>query len=346
MFKNKKKILALTISALIFFLSFGTSSYAETIQSTLKAQFVTFKILFNGTQVTPTDNEGKAVQPLLVNGTTYLPIRAFGVLFDKNVDFNNTLKQISISDKPNNEIESLKAQIAEKDNQILILQAQLSAKSGNRSLSIMEDELNDEYEDYEGLDVNITLSGTKSKITVKVDVGSKSKWNNLSTSKKNKLLQNIVDDLFDEYDKPSISGTVKAGSSTISSFTASSSGKLKLSSGDFSDYEEDLFDDYEDLGDDYFRNDTIVLDYISLEGDEDDLELVIALDLEDFYDENYKWSDLSRGKITLLAQDICDDIWAIDEFKNADIEGTIIDTYEDEELESFSVRAGKTVSLD
>jgi len=47
-----------------------------------------------------------------------------------------------------------------------------------------------------------------------------------------------------------------------------------------------------------------------------------------------------------LAQDICDDIWAIDEFEDADIEGTIIDTYEDEELESFSVRAGKTVSLD
>lgn len=346
MLKSKKKVLALTISALILLLSFGTTSYAQTIQSTLKAQFVSFKILMNGTQVTPKDSQGNTVQPLLVNGTTYLPIRAFGDLFAKNVDFDNSLKQISISDKPNNEIESLKAQIREKDNQILLLQAQLAAKSGNRSLSVVEDELNDEYEDYEGLDVDITLSGTKSKITVKVDVGSKSKWNKLSSSKQTKLLQNIVDDLNDEYDDPSISGTVKAGSSTISSFTVNSSGKVKLSSSDFSDIEEDLFDDYKDLGYDYFNNDTIVLDYISLEGDEDDLELVIALDLEEFYDEKYKWSGLSRGKITKLAQDICNDIWDIDEFEDADIEGIIIDTYENEELESFSVRAGKTVSLD
>ena len=114
MLKSKKKVLALTISALILLLSFGTTSYAQTIQSALKAQFVSFKILWNGSQVTPKDSQGNTVQPLLVNGTTYLPIRAFGDLFDKNVDFNNSLKQISITDKPNNEVESLKAQINQK----------------------------------------------------------------------------------------------------------------------------------------------------------------------------------------------------------------------------------------
>ena len=45
MLKSKKKVLALTISALILLLSFGTTSYAQTIQSALKAQFVSFKIL-------------------------------------------------------------------------------------------------------------------------------------------------------------------------------------------------------------------------------------------------------------------------------------------------------------
>ncbi|MGI6685618.1 MAG: hypothetical protein ACOX47_09165 [Bacillota bacterium] len=339
MFKNKKKVLALTISALILIMSLGTTGYAQTIQSTLKAQFVSFKIMLNGSQVTPKDASGNTVQPLLVNGTTYLPIRAFGDLFDKSINFDNSLKQISITNKPNSEVENLKAQIREKDNQILLLQAQLTAKAGNRSLSVVEDELNDNYEDYEGLDVDITLSGTKSKITVKVDIGSKSKWNKLSTSKQNRLLQNIADDLDDEYDDPSISGTVKAGSSTISSFTVNSSGTVKISSNDLDELEDDLNSEFDELGDIDDLN-------IVLDGDEDQVTFTVEIAYEDFEDE---WDALKDNDILFFMEDIkyaiedafYDSDYDLKDYRNANVSGTIVNTDDDNDKMASITKSGK-----
>lgn len=328
MFKNKKKVLALTISTLILFLSFGSTCYAATAQSTLTAQFKALKILLNGSQITMES------QPILVNGSTYLPLRAFANLFNKNVDWNAELQQVSITDKPDNELASLKSQIVEKDNQILILQAQLTAKS-DRSLTDMKKQLTKDYDDYESLDVTITLSGSKSKITVKVDVGSKSKWNKLSSTKQTKLLQNIADDLDDEYDDPSISGTVKAGSTTISSFTVNSSGKVKLSSEDLSDVEDDLNDDYDELGgiDDL---------EIELDGDEDLVTFTIYIDYDDFEEE---WDSLSDSKISTymknIHSDIEDTIEDMDEYEDANVSGKILDISNNDKTMASLTKAKK-----
>lgn len=139
MFKNKKKMLALTISALILFLSLGTTGYAASVQSTLTAQFKALKILLNGSQVTMES------QPIIVNGSTYLPLRAFANLFGKNVDWNAELQQVSITDKPDNEVATLKAQVTEKDNQILILNAQLT--TAKNKIADLEDDDDDEDEE-------------------------------------------------------------------------------------------------------------------------------------------------------------------------------------------------------
>ncbi|MCR6545465.1 copper amine oxidase N-terminal domain-containing protein [Dehalobacterium formicoaceticum] len=266
MIKNKKKVIALVVSALILFMSFSTTSFAASIQTTLKAQFVSFKILLNGQQVTPKDSAGNIVQPLLVNNTTYLPLRAFGDLFNKNVDWNNTLKQISITDKPNNEVEGLKSQIKDKDNQILLLNSQLTA--ANNKITDLE--------------------------------------------KKKDTKSNDIDDII-------------------------------------ADMEDSLNDDYDDknFGRDYLNNKSVLFDAINLDGDEDDLELELKIDLEDFYAEKYDWyDDIDQGDIEDLLQEICDAIWDDRDLEDADIDGTIYDTSEREELESFSVKAGKSLKLD
>lgn len=329
MFKNKKKVLALTISALILLLSLGTSGYAQSVQATLKAQFVSFKILSNGSQVTPKDAAGQTVHPLLVNNSTYLPVRAFGDLFNKKVDFDNNLKQISISDKADSQVESLKAQLIIKDaeikklnDQITVLQAQLAAKEGDRSFTEFQKVLNKEYGNYEKLNVSITLSGSKSKISVTVDVGNKTNWNNLTSARRTKLLQNIVDDLIDEYNNPTVSGTVKAGSANISSFTVSSGGTVRFSSvnSDLSRLERDLNYDYDVLGDIDELN-------IELDGDDDLISFTVYVDYDYFKRE---WDRLSDSNVKYFMEDIHTDIlYAIEDirdFRDASVAGTIIDS--------------------
>ncbi|MEL7563588.1 MAG: copper amine oxidase N-terminal domain-containing protein [Dehalobacterium sp.] len=261
MFKNKKTVLALTISAVVLFMSFVPTGYAATAQSTITAQFKALKILLNGSQVTMES------QPIIVNGSTYLPLRAFANLFNKNVDWNADLQQVSITDKPDNELESLKAQLTEKENQIIILNSQLT--SANKKIKDLEDE--DEDEDEEDID---------------------------------DIISDLEDDLNDKYDD-------------------------------------------KDFGEDYLDNEYIVFSDIFLDGDEDDIEIEIELDLEDFDDENYDWyDDIDEDDIIDLLQEICDEIWDDKDLEDADIEGTIYDTYNDDELESFSVKAGKDVDLD
>ncbi len=342
MTKNKKTVITITLAALMMALTFGTGTHslAAEVQATLKAQFKALKILLNGQTVTMES------QPIIVNGSTYLPLRAFANLFNKNVDWNASLQQISITDKPDNEVASLKAQIAAKDNQILILQTQLTAKSENSSLSDMQKQLNNDYGDYKKLDVNITLSGTKSKITVKVDVKSKSKWNALSSANRTTLLQDIVDDLRDEYDDPTISGTVKAGSTSISSFSVKSSGTVKIDSSssnnsDFDDLVDDLMDNYDELGD--IDDINIVLD-----GDEDLITFTVEIDYDDWDDD---WDDLSDTKISTYLKEIRSDIidalddndYDLDDYEDAKVRGYIVDTSNNDKEMSRISTSGNVV---
>ncbi|ATW26016.1 copper amine oxidase N-terminal domain-containing protein [Candidatus Formimonas warabiya] len=311
MFTKKKKIIAIMVAVLVLSLSFSTTSFAASISATLNAQFKALKILLNGQQVTMES------QPIIVNGSTYLPLRAFANLFNKNVDWNATLQQVTITDKPDNLVTSLQAQIKEKDNQILVLQTQLAAKSGGKSLSDMEKQLNRDYEDYEKMDVSITLSGSTSKITVKVDIGDEDDWDDLSSTKQTKLLQYIADDLNDEYDDPDISGTVRDGSTTLKTFTVNSSGTVKISSSSssLSNFADELEDDYDELGD-------IDKLSISLSGSTSGtITFTVKIKYSSFEDE---WDELDDDEIEDFMLDIQGDIE--DEYDDADVKGYIKDS--------------------
>jgi len=324
MFRNKKKVLALTISVLILFLAFGATSYAANVQSTLTAQFKALKILLNGSQVTMES------QPIIVNGSTYLPLRAFANMFNKNVDWNASLQQISITDRPDNEIASLKAKIIEKDNQILILQAQLEGSEGD--IDDLEDQLNDDYGDYEDFDWTITLSGDEDDIKVKVDV-DEDDWDDLTSTKQTRIIQNICDDIADEFEDADITGDVKDSSRTLESFEVKSNGDVEFeSSGDLGDIEDDLNSDsdFNELGD--IDDLEIVLD-----GDEDDITFTVEIDYDEFEDE---WDELANSDLVSymnnIQEYILDEIEDTD-YEDADVEGEIVDTSDgDEEMATFS----------
>lgn len=46
------------------------------------------KIIIDGKQFEPTDANGDSVEPFIYNGTTYLPVRAIGNAFNKDVNWD------------------------------------------------------------------------------------------------------------------------------------------------------------------------------------------------------------------------------------------------------------------
>ncbi len=55
-------------------------------------------IYINGEKFNPTDANGKAVAPIIKDGTTYLPVRAVAQAFAKKVDWNDAASEVIISD--------------------------------------------------------------------------------------------------------------------------------------------------------------------------------------------------------------------------------------------------------
>lgn len=98
--------------------------------------------------------------------------------------------------------------------------------------------------------------------------------------------------------------------------------KKKSKNSDVDDLEDDLNDTYEKWKKIEWE--------IVLKGDEDDIDVTIKVDLDEF---KSKYEDLSDSEIKKFIKDICDDIW--DEFDDADIDGTIYDTDGREDLWEF-----------
>lgn len=318
---KKSKRIALIIGVLFTALMFFPTGIAEGAQNTVQAIYKNLKIICNGQAATLT------AQPVIINGSTYLPVRALANVLNKNVDWNAAKQEITITDKTNSEVESLKAKLNEKDLQITLLQAQLDKnKVKNKVMDIddLEDQLNDDYDDYEDIEWKISLKGDKDDVTVRIDIDLDDfddEWDDLSDSDIEDFLQDICDDILDEFDDADIEGVIRDSSAKkeLVSFTVNSKGVVKIEkSSDLDDLEDDLIDEFTKLG-------SIKKLNIELDGDEDDLTFTVSIDYDDYEDE---WDDLDRDDIETFMLEIKDFI--IDEldldFDDANIQGYIVDS--------------------
>ena len=73
--KNFKGFIFGVLTTLIITL-FITTVFAADISRTLTATYRDIKITIDGTQIEPKDANGNTVEPFIVDGTTYLPVRA------------------------------------------------------------------------------------------------------------------------------------------------------------------------------------------------------------------------------------------------------------------------------
>lgn len=95
---NKERVKGLVTGALIGAIAAGTvGAFAYT--DYIEAVYNDIKIVVDGQQITPTDGNGKVIEPFISYGTTYLPVRAVANAFGKEVDWNGETNTVTIGAK-------------------------------------------------------------------------------------------------------------------------------------------------------------------------------------------------------------------------------------------------------
>jgi hypothetical protein len=77
-----------------------TASAAQQDTRTIQATFSGIKIYVDGNLVRPKDASGKAIEPFVIDGTTYLPVRAVGEALGKEVQWDGPTQSVYIGHRP------------------------------------------------------------------------------------------------------------------------------------------------------------------------------------------------------------------------------------------------------
>lgn len=126
---NKKNLF---IYALIFVLMFSLTSFASNYSENVIRYYNNIKIKLNGQELIPKDENGSIVEPFVINGTTYLPVRAIGNALGLDVNWdslNNTIllnstvnvQKVTIANVSKKEINDLQINIGQVIDLIAIV---------------------------------------------------------------------------------------------------------------------------------------------------------------------------------------------------------------------------------
>ncbi|MEE0868020.1 MAG: peptidylprolyl isomerase [Clostridia bacterium] len=97
---NKDKLKGFAIGAVCAAMLCTGSAFAESMQKTFTAYFDNIKVMVNGEEKNLKDTNGNAVEPFIVDGTTYLPVRAISELFNTPISWDGNSKTIYIGEVP------------------------------------------------------------------------------------------------------------------------------------------------------------------------------------------------------------------------------------------------------
>lgn len=187
----------------------------------VQASYNNIKVMYNGVNVPTT------IEPFIVNGSTYIPVRMMANVFNKDVVWNGTTYTIDVKDRPDTRVTALQAEVATKDAKIKDLEAKIadledeiddlkdrkSSKDDDVDDRIddLETDLNDDYGDYEGLDWEITLGGDEDEITVDIEIDLdeyQDDFDDLTKSELRRLVKDICNDIWEEFDDADIEGEI------------------------------------------------------------------------------------------------------------------------------------------
>lgn len=341
---NKKRrwktvlITSLAISLLVTSLTYAANVGTKKIQ---EAWYGTINIIYNG------QNRTAEFEPFIVDGTSYVPLRTMSNIFNKNVEWNAYTNTATVTDKVTESVNSLKNQIIIKDIEISDLKRKIEdleseiEDSRYKSLDDIEKDLNKEYGRFERMDFDISLRGDERNIDVRIETDLydyRGRWDSLSTRNRKKYIEDICDDILYEYPNANIDGYIRDTDDRrdILTFYTTSRGDLIIDD-DYRYYDDyydvslrDLEIDLEYIYEDYFRNEDIPYLEIELLGTTRSPEFRVGLDYSDYRSE---WRNLSDRQLRIFMSDIYDYIDS--EWRDADIEGLIYDTYNREDLATY-----------
>ena len=95
----KKRVQGFAAGILIGTLLLSGTAFAKQIRETAELVFNNIKIFINGNELYPVDADGNYVEPFIIEGTTYLPVRAISNAFGKNVEWDGETQSIYINDR-------------------------------------------------------------------------------------------------------------------------------------------------------------------------------------------------------------------------------------------------------
>ena len=95
----KQNCKGLFLGILIGTTMFTATGFAsnDTVQKELAYRNI--NIVIDGNEITPTDANGNYVEPFIMDGTTYLPVRAVANAFGKDVSWDDTTNTVSLDEK-------------------------------------------------------------------------------------------------------------------------------------------------------------------------------------------------------------------------------------------------------
>jgi len=326
--KNKKfRKIAILVAVMMLVMSFSSTGFASWLDQTIKASYRNISVYVNGTMKQAKTATGAVVEPFIVDGTTYVPLRGIAEMLGYQVNFNPNTYRIDIT---GTDISTLTQKIIQQEATIKSLEAKLAGYE-EVDLDDLEDDLIDDYDKLGTLDVmDIILKGDAKNIKVEIylDLDTSAKvtaWEDLEDEEDELIdfLQDIVDDILDEAPDATITGFIEDEDSgdELIKFSVNTKddvvlGSSSTSTGDVADLEDELNDDFDRLSG--VRFDITVTEKsgsrleVILDSNVTDVTKVIDVDdMEDFLEDMY------------------DVIVSYDEFEDHDIYGFIEDNMGD-----------------
>lgn len=317
----------ITATVLVLSLLLTSVAFADGAFKNLKAWFGDIKIFSNNKQVQ------LDVKPFIVDGTTYVPLRAMSNIFDKNINWDGKNLRIDITDKPNQDAMNmayLTQQIMEKQTKINELEtkiAQLESelattkKDSKKDLRDLKTYLNRQHSKYEKISFDIDLYGNENEVEVEIYVDLDeyyAKWSSLSTSKIEDYIEDVVDDVWAEYKNSKITGFIKnsAKNKKLVEFYINNRGKLVVNiESDSSKYNLDEMQAY--LNRNYNKYGGVSFK-IDLSGSKTSIGLYVTAS-------KYDLDFFRESEIKAYLKDLYKEITY--EFSSADIDGYIEDDH-------------------
>lgn len=316
----------------VLILSFASTANAKGHKN-LKAYYRGIKI-FRNNNLIKIDME-----PFIIDGTTYVPLRALAELLEKEVDWDGKNYKITIKDKggKNSElykiIEEQRVTIEKQDARIKELEKQLEKYEPKSDLRDLERKLNRDFGKYKDVKFDIKLEETRTEIRLKISVDYKdykNKLKSLSVEGFNGYLKDVINEVRkDFYNKAIVGSLVDTNKGNeILTFTLNYGNNVGII------FSVDRIEEMELLLHWKYSGSNGIKD-ISLE-DDDEIEITIYVD-------KGKWNGLKESKQEEILEGIYKDIR---KYFNDDIEGEIRNNSNNKKLYEFEYNKNGYVTID